>query len=134
MRDMTQPKANPVQAETETIRLLVQRLEALAAENAGRAERMLDLTLENGRLKQQLDRRRTELARLTQRLSAVDAALTEADQALAQARGALTLETRMREEAEGYAEAVTSSSVWRVTAPVRRIVGRMLGRPLDGGR
>lgn len=123
---MTETDSGTAGTDPETLRALVQRLETLAAENAGRAERMMDLTLENGRLKRDLDRRFSEIARMTRRLSVAETALAEAEAAVAK-------EIRLREKAEAYAEAVTSSSVWRVTAPVRRIVGRMLGRPLDGG-
>ena len=62
---MTESDSDTVGTDPETLRMLVQRLESLAAENAGRAERMMDLTLENGRLKRDLDRRFSEIARMT---------------------------------------------------------------------
>lgn len=97
------------------------RLERLVAENAVRGDRLMTLSLENAELRRRVDQGYVELAEAARMLAATRRRMIKAEEAL-------TLERKLRKQAEAYADQITSSSVWRLTGPLRRIVGRMLGR------
>ncbi len=113
-REDTDRPGGPIDSDARTIRILTERLERLAGDATLRGERLVDLAVENAALQREIDARYAELAKLTRLMSDKQAELAR--------------EIALRKEAEAFATAVTSSSVWRATKPLRRIIERLTGR------
>ena len=110
---------------------LCERLEQLSAEAGAREAKLADLSVDNAGLKQEQQARFSELAELTRRIAGAEAELSSTQHALENERNAhqatrdaLTNETELRIRAETLATEILHSSAWRLTAPLRWLLGR----------